>query len=169
MKRKTKPFSLHKTILALLMLSAISSCMSDVDYMAFRTIASGRWSQTDTLTCLDDTLDINGMHGMQLLLHTEDYPYANIALNIVIKQDSTLLLDTIATYDLTAESCTHSLGLRNDYTLPVGNITFCDTLPTSIQLTHQMTDASLRGVREVGIRIGAPIGLPKETVWRVEW
>lgn len=169
MKRKTKPFSLHKTILALLMLPAFGSCMGDVSYMAFRTIASGRWSQTDTLTCLDDTLDINGMHGMQLLLHTEDYPYANIALNIVIKQDTMLLLDTITTYDLTAESCVHGPGLRSDYTLPVGNVTFCDTLPTTIQLTHQMTDASLRGVREVGIRIGAPIGLPKETVWRVEW
>ena len=169
MKRQNKPHSLHKTILTLLMLSALSSCMSDVDYMAFRTIASSRWSQTDTLTCLDDTLAINGKHGVQLLFHTEDYPYANIALNVVVKQNTTLLLDTLATYDLTSEACTHTLGSRRDYTLPVGNITFCDTLPTSIQLTHHMTDSSLKGVREVGIKIGAPVGLPKETVWRVEW
>ena len=169
MKRKTKPLALYKTLLTLLMLTALSSCMSDVNYTAFRTIDSSKWGQTDTLTYQADTLKMSGMHGVQLLLHTEEYPYANIALNIVIKQDTTLLFDTVAIYDLTAETRTHSFGYRNDYTLSVGNITLCDTLPTTIQLTHQMTDSQLRGIREVGILIGAPIGLPKETVWRVEW
>ena len=169
MKRQNKPHSLHKTILTLLMLSALSSCMSDVSYTAFRTIDSSKWSQTDTLIYQTDTLEMSGMRGVQLLLHTEEYPYTNIALNIVIKQNTTLLLDTVALYDLTTEAKTHTFGCRNDYTLSVGNITLCDTLPTTIQLTHQMTDSTLRGIREAGILIGDPIGLPKETVWRVEW
>ena len=169
MKSKIKPLALCKTLLTLLMLTAFSGCMSDVSYTAFHTIDSGRWNQADTLTYQTDTLKMGGLHGVQLLLHTEEYPYTNIALNIVIAQDTTLLLDTIAVYDLASEEQTHCLGSRYDYTLSVGNITLCDTLPTTILLTHKMIDNLLRGIREAGVQIGAPIGQPNETVWRVEW
>lgn len=169
MKRRINPLALCKTLLTLLMLTVFSSCMSDVSYTAFRTIDSGRWGQTDTLSYQADTLKMSGMHGVQLLLHTEGYPYANIALSIVIEQDTTLLLDTIAVYDLASEARTHRFGHLNDYTLSVGNITLCDTLPTTMHLTHKMIDNQLRGIREVGVQIGAPIGLSNETVWRVKW
>lgn len=151
------------------MLTALSSCMSDVSFTTFRTIDSGRWGQTDTLTIQVDSLEMSGKHGVELLLHTEEYPYANIALNLSICQDTTLLLDTIIAYDLAAELGTRSIGSRSDYSLLIGNIILCDMLPITMQLTHQMADSQLKGVREVGVRIGEPIGLPKETVWRVEW
>lgn len=151
------------------MLTALCSCMGNAGYMAFRPVTGGGWQATDTLTYPADTLERAGSCGMQLLLHTEGYPYANICLNIVVKQDTTILLDTVASYDLTDESATRGLGHRNDYILPVGNVVLCDTLPTTVQVTHRMADTLLGGIREVGIGIGEPIGESGEIVWHVRW
>ena len=123
----------------------------------------------DTLAYSVDTLDVNGSYGMKLLLHTDSYPYTNIALNIIVKQDTMILLDTVASYNLTEEIAMKGVGHRNDYILPIGNVTLCDTLPTTIHLTHRMTDTLLCGIRNVGIEIGEPVGGTNEIVWQVEW
>ena len=151
------------------MLTALCSCMGNASYMVFRSVTGKGWDAMDTLTYPIDTLDGGGDYGMQLLLHTENYPYANIALNIVVKQDTVILLDTIASYQLDEEPATKGIGRRNDYVLPIGNVALCDTLPATILLTHRMADSQLIGIREVGIEIGSSIEKSDEIVWRVEW
>ena len=151
------------------MLAALCSCMGNAGYMAFRPVTGKGWRSVDTLTYRVDTLDRGGSYGMRLLLHTDGYPYENIAMNIVVKQDTTTLLDTVASYDLTEEPATKGLGHRNDYILPVGNVTLCDTLPATVHVAHRMADTLLAGIREVGIGIEEPIRRSDETVWRVEW
>ena len=151
------------------MLTALCSCMGNASYMTFRPIAGKGWSHMDTLVYPVDTLGSSGTYGMQLLLHTESYPYKNIALGIVVKQDSTILLDTIASFHLAKQPVTKGIGCRNDYILPIGNVALCDTLSTTILLTHCMADTELSGIREVGVEIDEPIGKSEEIVWWVEW
>lgn len=168
MRRITKPTAWHKAI-PLLMLTALCSCMGNAGYMAFHPFTGKGWEAMDTLTYPIDTLDREGNYGIRLLLHTDGYPYANISLNIVVKQDTTILLDTVTSYNLTDEPATKGIGYRNDYILPIGNVTFCDTLPATVQVTHRMADTLLGGIREVGIGIGELIEKSDEIIWHVKW
>lgn len=169
MKRKANLTTPHKSLLILLMLAALSSCMSDVSYMAFRTINPKGWCQADTLTYSIDSLERSGAYGMYLLLHTEGYSYANIALNIIVTQDSVVLLDTVARYDFSVSSAAHSVARRADYAFPLCDVELCDSSSTVMSISHLMSDDPLKGIREVGIRLEAPIHKPQEIEWRVSW
>ena len=151
------------------MLAALCSCMGNARYTVFCPIGPKGWRQTDTLTYAIDTLDINDECEIQLLLHTESYPYTNITLHMTARQDTLVVVDTIATYDLARESSTKGMGHRYDFLLSIGKITLCDSFPTTIHLTHRMTDTLLKGVRQVGIEIREQKMESDEIVWHVAW
>jgi len=109
------------------------------------------------------------MKGFELLLHTENYRYANIGFHLSIEQDSIVLYsDSIHTM-LGESNPTRGIARRCDYTIPITNLTLCDSMHTTIRVTHLMSEHTLKGIREIGIRIGSPVRRPGEVVWQVEW
>ena len=149
--------------------AALCGCMADTRHLAFLPIGHDGWAHDDTLSYTIAPLAGVEHSGLSLLLQTEGYDYTNIALDITVSQDSTLLLHEQRSYLLDHNLPKHGIGRRNDYTLPVGNITLCDTLPTTITLTHHLAQPQLTGIRSIGIRISKPIPKPGEPVWKVKW
>ena len=107
-------------------------------------------------------------HGVSVLLHTEEYAYKNIAFHITIKQDSTLH-DKQYAFMLSEGKQLKGIGRRRDYTFPIGNIVYNDTLPLMIDLQHSMDTPLLHGIHSVGILIGERNREPDEVVWQVQW
>lgn len=166
MRSKTK----MRSMLCISFLCAIlCSCMTDTQHLAFIPVKDNGWAHSDTLTYTFTPLNDMTQGGISLLLHTEGYSYENIALDITIRQDSSLLYHKQRTYLLDYSLPKKGIGSRCDYTLPVGNITFCDTLSTTIVLTQCLDQAILTGIRGVGILISSPMQQPGEPVWRVDW
>ncbi len=151
------------------LIAVLCSCMADTRHLAFTSIGHDGWTHTDTLTYTITPLSGTAQCGLSLLLHTEGYDYENIALDITVSQDTTLLLHEQRSYRLDHNQPKSGIGRRSDYTLPVGNITLCDTLSTLVTLTHRLDQPTLTGIREVGIRLSAPLRQPGEPVWRVDW
>lgn len=143
--------------------------MADTRQLSFIPIGHDGWAHTDTLTYTIAPMDYTKESGISLLLHTEGYEYKNIAIGITIRQDTTLLYHKQRSYLLSHNTPKNGIGHRCDYTLPIDNITLCDTLPTTITLTQQLDEPTLTGIREVGVRIGSPLHLSGEPVWRVDW
>ena len=103
-----------------------------------------------------------------MLLHTEEYAYKNIAFHITIKQDSTLH-DKQYAFMLSEGKQLKGIGRRRDYTFPIGNIVYNDTLPLMIDLQHSMDTPLLHDIHSVGILIGECNREPDEVVWQVQW
>lgn len=161
---------MRKRVAALLLATAtLCSCMEEVRHLSFVPINLNGWAMEDTLLYTVDTLEKSGEDGIELLFHTEGYSYTNLAIHIRIVQDSSVLYDELVNAELQQSAPTKGIGKRCDYTLPVTNLTLSDSTHTTIRLTHQMSDSLLRGVREIGIRIGPPVRHPGEVVWQVEW
>ena len=157
------------TLLVSAMLTALCSCMNDTRHLAFASIGGDGWGRTDTLTYTIAPLTGMNKGGVHLLLHTEGYEYGNIALDISVQQDTALLYHEQRSFLLDENLAKRGIGRRCDYTLPVGNITFCDTLPATIVLIQKLDQPILFGIREVGVRIASPMRLLGEPVWRVNW
>ena len=162
----------HKILLILsvsTLLTALCSCIDDTRYLAFVSIDQNGWTHTDTLTYTIEPLGNVKRSGISLLLHTEGYAYENVALGITVEQDTTLLYHEQRSYLLKHQNPKNGIGRRCDYTLPIGNMELCDTLPTTISITQQLNQPSLKGIREVGIYISSPLHQPGEPVWKVDW
>lgn len=166
---RSKANSILYTLYAMFLTAVLCNCMGDTRHLTFLTIGHDGWRHTDTLTYTIAPQHGVEQSGLELLLHTEGYHYGNIALDITVSQDTTLLYHEQRSYLLEHNLPESGIGRRCDYTLPVGNITLCDTLPTTITLTHRLAQPTLMGIREVGIRISAPLRQPGEPVWRVDW
>lgn len=143
--------------------------MADTRHLDFVSIGDDGWAHTDTFIYAIAPLPGVGQSGISLLLHTDGYEYENIALDITVSQDCTLLHHEQHSYRLSDSGPKKGIGRRCDYTLPVGNFTLCDTLPTTITLTHRLDQLMLKGIREVGIRISEPLHRPGDPVWKVNW
>lgn len=169
MRSKAKTQKILHILSVSTLLTALCSCIDDTRYINFISIKQGGWSHTDTLTYIVDPLSNVERCGISLLLHTEGYAYENIAFTITIKQDTTLLYHEQRSYLLKQHDPQNGIGRRCDYTLPIGNIYLCDTLPATITITQQLDQPSLRGIREVGTRISSPLRQPGEPVWKVDW
>lgn len=161
-----------KTILQRLTVSAILTtlycCMADTRHLSFTSIGIEGWNEQDTLTYTITPLRIKGESGISILFHTEGYPYENLSIGITISQDTLIYTQQLEIL-LNEHNKTKGIGQRYDYIIPVTNLTLCDTLSTSITLTHLLDKPTLTGIREVGILISKPICEKGETVWQVEW
>ena len=123
MTEKSK-LSLLSTVLSVSgLLASLCGCMSDTRHLSFVSIEHDSWTQTDTLTYTIAPMAGAGRSGIFLLLHTEGYEYGNIAFDITIKQDTTLLYHEQRSYLLESNRPQNGIGNRCDYTLPVGNFT----------------------------------------------
>lgn len=151
------------------LLHTMCGCMTDTRHLDFITINHEGWTHHDTLVYTIAPMVGIDRCGLQVLLHTEGYHYENIAMDIVVMQDTSLLYHEQRSYTLKHQQPQHGLGQRCDYTLPVGNIALNDTLSTTITLTQQLDQPALKGIREVGIRISPPLRQPGEPVWRADW
>ena len=156
--------------------TCLCGCMGDTTHLVFSLIAADGWRATDTLhysimpTPQHQSLSSAEYHecGMSVLLHTDEYAYRNIAFRVIVEQDS-LLYDAHHTFMLGECEPVQGIGQRCDYTLPITNITYNDTLPLVISLQHNMDTICLPGIRSVGVRLGACNKMPGEIVWQVEW
>ena len=169
MKSKAKA---HKILLLLsvsTLLAALCSCIGDTRFLAFIPMGQDGWAHTDTLSYTAKPLGNVKRCGISLLLHTEGYAYENIAIGITVQQDTTLIYHEQRHYLLKYQNPKKGIGRRCDYTLPIGNMELCDTLPTTITITQQLSQPSLTGIREVGICISSPLHQPGEPVWKVDW
>ena len=162
-----KAKALHLLLVSVL-LAILSSCMTDTQriYTTFIPISQKGWRQCDTLKYAMPPLKNTDNCDISLLLHAEGYNYGNIALDITIQQDTTLIYHEQRDYLLFENLPVEGFGRRCDYTLPIGNFSFCDTLPTTITLVHQIDQPLLKGVREIGVDISTP---KREIIWRVDW
>lgn len=150
--------------------------MGDAKHLVFSPIMPDGWSAADTLhyalvpvpKCQPLSATVYNEYGMSVLLHTENYVYRNIALRVIVEQDS-LLYDAHHAFMLDECDPIQGIGQRYDYTLPIANITYNDTLPLTILLQHDMDTICLPGIRSVGVRIGARNRMPGEVVWKVDW
>jgi hypothetical protein len=150
--------------------------MGDATHLVFSSIAPEGWDAADTLRYtmmpaprLQPLLPAgNNAYGMSVLFHTDKYTYSNIAFRVVVEQDS-LLYDAHHTFMLDECVSIQGIGQRYDYTLPIANITYNDTLPLAVSLLHDMDTICLPGIRSVGVRIGACHRMPGEVVWQVNW
>lgn len=176
MKGKSRTRTLCLTLCVTILQVVLYGCMADTKHLVFASVNHSGWAHTDTLTYTitpllkNNATTPNGCKsGISLLLHTQAYKYNNIALDITIRQDTCLLYHELRNYQLDNCQAKGGIGLRCDYTLPVDNITLCDTLPTTITLTQQLDQPLLLGIHKVGILIGAPTRKPGEPIWRVDW
>lgn len=169
MRNKAKFHSTLCKFSVSVLLTALYSCMADTQHLAFLPIGNDGWAHADTLTYTIAPQEGYTYGGISLLLHTEGYTYENIALGVTIRQDTTLLYHEQRSYRLDRSAPKSGIGRRCDYTLPIGNVTLCDTLPTTIILTQQIDQPVLTGIREVGISMSKPLPKPGEAVWKVEW
>lgn len=143
--------------------------MKDTRQLSFVTTAPDGWTAGDTLTLVIDTLERGGTHGVELLLHTEDYAYTNLAMHLSIAQDTVLLYDGQLTFDLKQMEQSGGIARRCDYVVPIGNLELADSTHTTVSVRHRMSDTLLHGIGHIGIRIGSPARRPGEVVWQVEW
>ena len=160
----------YKALVVTLFTVALCSCIEKGTHsLSFATIPPEGWEANDTLTFIADTLPRSTMKGFELLLHTENYRYANIGFHLSIEQDSIVLYsDSIHTM-LEESNPARGIARRCDYTIPITNLTLCDSMHTTVRVTHLMSEHTLKGIREIGIRIGSPVRHPGEVVWQVEW
>lgn len=154
----------------------LCGCMGDTTHLAFTTFTAEGWADTATLhytltppPLLDPSSEQRqAEHGVSVLFRTEEYAYRNIAFHITIEQDSTLYAKQ-HTFALSEGTPVRGIGWRYDYSFPIDNIAYNDTLPLTIALRHCMDSSPLHGIRSVGIRIGGRHRKPGEVVWQVEW
>ena len=168
MRSKTKALYLLSVSV---LLAVLFSCKADTQciHTTFIPISQKGWMQCDTLKYAMPPLKNTNNCDFSLLLHAEGYNYGNIALDITIQQDTTLVYHELRDYLLCENLPAEGFGRRCDYTLPVGNFVLCDTLPTIITLVHRIDQPMLKGVREVGVRVSAPIRQHGGVIWRVDW
>ena len=154
----------------LVLFAVLCSCKADTQciHTTFIPIIQKGWRQCDTLKYAMPSLGDTDNCDISLLLHTEGYNYGNIALDIAIQQDTTLIYHEQRDYLLCENLSSEGFGRRCDYTLPVGNFALCDTLPTTITLIHHIDQPVLKGVREVGVHVSAPVR-QHGVIWRVDW
>lgn len=169
MSSRVKATVLNISLSVSVLLATLCSCMADTRYLAFAPVGADGWASTDTLTYSVVPLVGVKQGGVYLLLHTEGYRYGNIAIEVSIRQDTTLLYNGQHSYLLSDNDAKSGIGHRYDYVLPIANITLCDTLATNIILTQQLDQSLLPGIREVGIRIGDVMRQPSEPMWKVDW
>ena len=169
MRSKVKPLSTFRKFSVSVLLSALCSCMTDTQHLTFLPIGNDGWTHADTLNYDIAPLDGIANSGISVLLHTEGYAYGNIALGITIRQDTSLVYHEQRSFLLDRTNSKSGIGRRYDYTLPIGNVTLNDTLPTTITLTQQLDQPALTGIREIGIRMSKPLPKPGEAIWKVEW
>ena len=169
MPRKNSPSTIGALLFVSFVFTLLCGCMSDTKSVAFAPISTDGWARTDTLVCTIPPLEGTQRDGVSLLLHTEDYAYANISLGITIRQDSSLLYNEQLHFLLRENSPRPGIGRRCDYTLPIESFILCDTLPTIVTLTQQLDVPLLTGIRRVGVHVGRPIRKPGEPIWRVDW
>ena len=169
MANRSKRSALAIFISVSALFTMLCSCIADTKYIAFTSIAQEGWLQGDTLCYTIPSLGGVGRGSVSLLLQTEGYAYENIALGITIQQDTTLLYHEERSYLLSNSQPKHGIGNQCSYTLSLGNVSFCDTLPTTITLVHHLDLPLLAGIRKVGVRLGTPVSEPGAPVWRVDW
>ena len=154
----------------------LCGCMGNTAHLAFTTISAEGWADTDTLHyTLVPPPEIRSSYepkntecGVSILLHTEGYTYENIAFHITIEQDSMLYTKQHACA-LSEGDPVRGIGWCYDYSFPIGNIVYNDTLPLTIALRHCMESSPLQGIRSIGVRIGERHREPGEVVWQVQW
>lgn len=143
--------------------------MADTRHLAFVSIAQEGWAQADTLNYTISPLAGVGECGISLVIQTESYAYENIAVVVGISQDSVLLYHKQHHYKLADGDPKNGIGHHCEYIFPVGNVTLCDTMPTTITLTHQLCEPLLVGISKVGVRIEKPLRRPGEVEWMLDW
>lgn len=163
-----RPTAKYKLFTFMLATTLLSGCITHTHYLSFIPIHDG-WRIEDTLCFHVDTLRNNSINGIELLLLTDNYPYSNIAFHIQIEQDSISVYNDSISTNLQNNKSIKSIGRRIDFTIPIANLTLCDSTHTTIRLTHLMNVTSIKGIRDIGIRIGSPVQHPDEVVWQVEW
>ena len=169
MANRSKSSALAIFISVSALFTLLCSCIADTKYIAFTSIAQEGWSQADTLCYTIPSLGGVDRSSVSLLLQTEGYSYENIALDITIQQDTTLLYHELRSYLLCYSQPKRGIGNQCSYTLSVGNVSLCDTLPATITLVQQLDQPILSGIRKVGVRLGAPMSEPGAPVWKVDW
>lgn len=168
MARLNKHLSSFKHLSAWGISSLLCCCIGETTHLEFAPIASEGWAYTDTLCYTMTPATEAGERGVSVLLRTDNYIYQNLALHVTIAQD-TLLHDMRHTYKLDECSPSRGIGLRCDYTLPIGNIVFNDSTLIIIALQHRMDTTTLPGIHAVGIHCRPHIPEPGEVIWQVKW
>ena len=157
-----------KILVLLPLLTTLGGCMDNIHYLTFNSVDSNGWNRCDTQAYTIPPIKGYPQIGISVLINTENYPYKNIALDIAISQD-TILYHEQQEFTLTQCSPLLGFGRRCNYTLPITNITLCDTLSTHLILISQLEQPILTGIRQIGVSASSLIHKSGDTIWQVEW
>lgn len=142
-------------------------CRKELGQSVYCSIPPKGWSKTDTLQweLIPPPSYAEQDATLSLQLRTDNYPYANIAIEYYVYSDTALLLSGNHQFILSDPTNTskYSFGRRYDYTLPIGDI--CGTDTVTIAIRHLMADEFLPGIHEAGINIKHL----QTTQWKVKW
>ena len=100
MKNKDKALQLTRKMLVVILMAMLYGCLSETHHLGFVSVGQEGWTSTDTISYVVPPLGTCEKHGVALLLLTEGYEYANIALDVTIKQDSVSLYHEQSNFDL---------------------------------------------------------------------
>ena len=136
----------------------LASCGVHTQYSEFRTLPVAGWEADSALTYTFDAGAIESPCDILLCIrHTERYPYQNMWLFCSMDNDSTTILtDTLEFYLADDRGRWLGNGGLKLYEMPVlfaENYQLPDSGLCTFTIRQGMRDASLRGVRDVGLII----------------
>ena len=148
-----------KRALYIILMVIVCACSNGIHYYQYQHIEGDAWLKSDTLCFEAAMTDSLNPHQLEVgLRYTAKYPYQNLRVGVrVITPDSQFL--PIQTLDFQITSPQGSPlgygkgGLFQLHSTPV-NLPASKPGSWKILILHQMSDSTLIGVHDVGVKIG---------------
>lgn len=148
--------------LLLMAVSALVSCDGTV-YQSFKQVSCSSWSPKDTVSFLYEGVSKPGSDGTTLNMtalvrYNADYKYKNLIMRVeTIRMADTLLLSVDTLHCQIYDDSGYRLGsTAGSLYQNVSNDVFVEASPSDtlmLRLSHIMSDESLAGVCDVGLRL----------------
>ncbi len=157
--RSEKMKSGLRLILMLLPLLALAACIGRTAYCEYRTLPAEGWRPADTLAFDVDRLQKDGCYAVEVLLRTSSlrpYPYRQLWLELRLQWDApqTAAPDTLVCTLVTAKGKSLGTGVtQSQYAFVLDTLRFSSAAKGRILVRHIMSDESLPGITEVGLRL----------------
>ena len=151
---KSKTYNKTYFLLCLLLVS----CIGDVAFSKYESIADEGWVQTDTLKFEASVCDSATMQGMLAMRIKDSFPYAG--LSVVVEQEiadgnkKSYLKDTVTCELINSRGKIQGEGVsRYQYEFPANRFSIADSCTVSTKVYHIMNVDTIPGITEVGFTL----------------
>lgn len=145
-------------VLALLLAGTLFACQNTTVYHSFRNLPDEGWKQNDTL-CFDVAMT-DSLTTCQLFVEVRNlsnYPYQNLSVILTHETPDSLTVASDTLHFILADQQGNWIGkgwggiYQNRF--PAGNINIRQTGRHRLILQHGLTDASISGIHDIGIKL----------------